>query len=179
MLIKYMIYQTCLMPLWPKFFSTVSACIIVFACCDSAGYNNAGYQYNCSDYDNYQCRTHILNLQRRKIQIYRIYYTTLPIYTQPSPLTVFRLLCTPVFSPDSATFHGGLPFFLLWRRRMSAFGIFAKTRRRGGWDVVELFEAGSKHPADVPSKEGTRVLLDNKLSRGTPCTFLKKCLRTF
>ena len=37
----------------------------------------------------------------------------------------------------------------------------------------------SKHPADVLSKEGAQVLLDNKLSRGTLRTFLKSACALF
>ena len=37
----------------------------------------------------------------------------------------------------------------------------------------------SKHPADVLSKEGAKVLLDNKLSRGTLRTFLKSACALF
>ena len=62
---------------------------------------------------------------------------------------------------------------------MSAYGRFAKTRERSGGVVGYEDLACPKHPADVLTKEGTRVLLDNKLSRGTPCTFLKSAYALF
>ena len=84
-----------------------------------------------------------------------------------------------IFPAGSAAFHGGLPVLLSGARTYVCSSMFYRNSSSGMGLVTFLVWVVSKHPADVLSKEGTRVFLDNKLSRSTLCTFLKSACALF